>query len=173
MRNVVFEEDRSWSWDAAESNNPKSNEIYHVVYCYVEQGERGGEKDEPGTPKSHGGDDGGVHGSTGTSPSLPSTPIAESAAAEISANSARNTATAGKTTQTLPRQEVSSEEAVAGDQSVSDDDAPDTPGTEGPVAPPVRTRTPTPMKLRPVLDLYPEESLRTINPVRVIGRGRG
>ena len=47
-RDVVFEEDRSWNWDAAETNYPMSNEIFHVVYDYVEQGKRGGERGEPG-----------------------------------------------------------------------------------------------------------------------------
>jgi hypothetical protein len=55
MRDEVFEEDKSWNWDAADSNQPKSNKIIDVVYSYVEKVEKRANIGEPGSPTAHGG----------------------------------------------------------------------------------------------------------------------
>ena len=184
-RDVVFEEDRSWNWDAAESNQP-TNEIFHVTYSYVEQGERGDDHGESGTPTARGGDGDGSCGGEGSSLKSPRTPAAGNTTMAGNGEVAVTTASPVAAEKSPENAAAAAEAADSAENSVeagnrfgsaaTAEDVPDTPRMEVPAAPPMRTRPPTPEKLRPVLELYPKQALRTINPVRAPkkgGRGRG
>ena len=83
-RDVVFEEERSWNWDAADLNESNSNEIFHVVYSYVEQAERGVDCGKSGTPTASGGNiSSATAGKGGETPAAAGKSPETAAAAEI------------------------------------------------------------------------------------------